>query len=476
MPRSYLDRITLLWRARALAWSLLLTALLTLGLWLSGEPLRHALSATAHGQAIHVFRARTNIDSLAPMSYAYNRKVSRPGADLYDAFFLNHVKFQYPPCSLLPLALLPRSWTAFREAEWVTPQLHRFWTDLSFLAVVLTVSITALILEVRLAQMAGTGGAEIWKTPPWRGLSLSALLGFTFYPLIKGYGLGQVQVFVDCLVTFALLFHVLGQELLCAACLGACALVKPQWCVLLLWGLLRRRWRFCAAFSTVLAIGVALSMVRFGMHDHARYFDVLRYIESTGEVYWPNQSVNGLLNRLFGNGDAVHFDEHGFASARPIIRILTLVSSFALLGLALWPGRGRPRESGPGVDDLALALVAATIASPVAWEHHYGALLPVFAFTLPELALARPLGRATAPLLAFSYLAAASVFLRPEILFANRTRGLLGSHLFFGGASLYALLVALRSWQRRAESSRLEVGDAPSADRPARRAFDPTAG
>jgi alpha-1,2-mannosyltransferase len=438
-----------------------LTALLTVGLVLSGEPLRHALGATAQGQAIRVFRARTNIDSLAPMSYAYNLKVSRPGADLYDAMFVNHVKFQYPPSSLLPLALLPRSWTTFREAQWVTPQLHRFWTDFSCVAVVLTVLITALILEVRLAQMGGTGGATIWKVPPWRGLILSALLGFTYYPLIKGYGLGQVQVFLDCLISFALLFYVLGQELLCAACLGACALVKPQWCVLLLWGLLRRRWRFCAVFFGVVAIGVAISVARFGLHDHARYLDVLRFIENTGEVYWPNQSINGLLNRLFGNGDPVHFDEHGFASARPIIHILTLLSSLALLALALWPGRRRRREADQSVDDLALALVAATIASPVAWEHHYGALLPVFAVTLPELALARPLGRATAPLLAFSYLAAASVFLRPEIFFANRISGLLGSHLFFGGVALYVLLVALRAGRRRgANSRRLELASA----------------
>ena len=80
------------------------------------------------------------------------------------------------------------------------------------------------------------------------------------------------------------------------------------------------------------------------------------------------------------------------------------------------------------------------MASPVAWEHHYGAFLPVFALALPLLARDRPLGARTAPVLAFSYLAIGSAFLRPEWLFAHRVTGVLGSHLFFGGLALFALL------------------------------------
>ena len=298
-----------------------------------------------------------------------------------------------------------------------------------------------------LPSSSGRDRASVWKQPSWLGFALSLALGFSFYPLIKGHYHGQVQVFLGCLVAFAILFDVLGREALAAACLGVCALVKPQWGIVLVWALLRRRWRFAAIFGAVVAAGCAISIARFGLRDHLRYLDVLRAIGSTGEVFWPNQSFNGLLNRLLGNGDPIEFQAYAFPPSNAVVKALTMLTSLGLLGLALWPGR---RGTGRRADDLGLALVAATMASPVAWEHHYGAFLPVLAVATPELAQSRPLGRATAPLLAFAYVAIANVFLRPEILFANRALGVLGSHLFFGALAFFALLIALRAKHRAA--------------------------
>jgi alpha-1,2-mannosyltransferase len=439
MAGSSLESVTVRWRTIALALCLAVSAVIVVGLVAAGEPAREAVRATAHGEALDALRTRVKIDSIQPMVVAYDRKLTNPAGDMYAVFFVDHVKFQYPPSSLLPFDLLPRSWTAFDGK--VTPKLRSLWTALSFLAVLLTALAAALILELRAAQLDGGDAAAILKRPPWLGLALSLALGLSFYPLIKGHYHGQVQVFLGCLAAFALLFNVLGREALAAVCLGLCALVKPQWGVVVVWALLRRRWRFAGIFGAVLAVGLAISIARFGLRDHLRYLDVLREIGSTGEVYWPNQSFNGLLNRLLGNGDPVVFQAYAFPPRNAVVGVLTMLSSLALLALALWPGRRGTRRS----DDLPLALAAATMASPVAWEHHYGAFLPVLAATVPDLARFRPLGRATAPLLAFAYVAIASVFLRPELLFANRAIGLLGSHLFYGALTLFALLFALRA-------------------------------
>jgi alpha-1,2-mannosyltransferase len=53
-----------------------------------------------------------------------------------------------------------------------------------------------------------------------------------------------------------------------------------------------------------------------------------------------------------------------------------VISSVALLALALWP----PRETAArgGVIDFCLMGLAATMASPIAWEQHYGVALPIF--------------------------------------------------------------------------------------------------
>lgn len=443
MSDSSLARVVVSWRLWALGLTLGVAALITIGLAAAGEPLKDAARATAPAQAFDVYRGPASTDSLGPMITAYQREAAAPDGDLYRVFFVEKVKFQYPPSSLLIFDLLPRSWTI---ADGITTPLRRFWTLLCYLSMLLTVTVTALILELRLARHAGMARPDLRDARTWRGLALSLALAFTFYPLVKGYDLGQIQVFLGALVALALLFHTVERPALAGALLGACCLVKPQWGVVLVWALVRRQKRFAAAFLAVFLAGTGISLLRFGLADNLRYLDVLRSIGGTGEVFWPNQSVNGLLNRLLGNGSPIDWTLNAFASPDPVVRIATLLTSLALLGIVLWPARGVARKGS----DLPLALVAATIASPVAWEHHYGAFLPVLAVTLPDLALVRPFGRATAPILAGSYVAMASAFLRPEILFANRAVGLLGSHLFFGGLALYIALVALR----RVESPR----------------------
>jgi len=58
----------------------------------------------------------------------------------------------------------------------------------------------------------------------------------------------------------------------------------------------------------------------------------------------------------------------------------TLASSIGLLLLALLrPFRQPARDR---VFDLCLMAVACTMASPIAWEHHYGVTLPIYAVML----------------------------------------------------------------------------------------------
>jgi hypothetical protein len=101
--------------------------------------------------------------------------------------------------------------------------------------------------------------------------------------------------------------------------------------------------------------------------------------------------------------------------------------------------------------DLMIALLVATMASPVAWTHHYGILLPICAAVLPALLQRRPLGRWTAPLFAVGFAASADVLLRSDLIFSNRWQGLCGSHLFVGSLIILGLLVNVRrgEWVNR---------------------------
>lgn len=453
-----LGRRALIWLTIAVALTGLSSAAVVFGLRLAGDSSEAAIELVGSLRGSWL-TGQVHEDSWEPMLAAYQRKDRDPHADLYRLFFEDHVKFQYPPSSLLVLDLAPASVTDYvppAPEVLLSTLLQLFMTWPSRLVYLLAILSSAAIVEVSLRKLAPA--APYAARPAIARVIACLALGLTFYPLLKSYELGQIQVFLNGLVALALLLRLLGKPALCGILLSLCCMVKPQYGVVLLFALLRRQWRFALGFGVSFALGTAISVLRFGVHDHARYLQVLQTIGRLGEVYWPNQSVNGLLNRFLGNGDPVVFTEHAFAPYRSGVYLASLISAVALLGLALWPRRTRVDSTARDYESalaLALVIAAATAGSPVAWEHHYGTFLAIFALALPGLIAYRPLGRLTAPLFALSYLAMANALLRPELLFSNRWLGLVGSHLFIGSLILFALtyLLARRQLPRSAAAA-----------------------
>jgi len=122
----------------------------------------------------------------------------------------------------------------------------------------------------------------------------------------------------------------------------------------------------------------------------------------------------------------------------------TIMGGIAACTVALHPWVGKRDGEDPLVGMMSV-LVAITIGSPIAWEHHYGAFLPVHALSLPTLMRYRPMGTSTAPLLLLSHALASQVMIRPDIIFRNRWVGIAGSHLLFGAVILFGLLSGLRA-------------------------------
>jgi len=192
----------------------------------------------------------------------------------------------------------------------------------------------------------------------------------------------------------------------------------------------------------VLLLGV--SVLRFGLEHHLDYLSVASHVSRHGEAYWPNQTPNGLLQRLLDNGVSSHWDPRVYPPYHAGVHAGTLAGAALLLvaGL-LWPVRGPGRG---GALDLAGAALAATIASPIAWEHHYGVLLPIFALLLPALVQsARPwLARRGLPLLAAAF-ALAAVHLEPLARLSGTSWNPLQSLLLLVALGLLGLLLVLRS-------------------------------
>jgi hypothetical protein len=120
-----------------------------------------------------------------------------------------------------------------------------------------------------------------------------------------------------------------------------------------------------------------------------------------GESYYPNQSVNGLVNRMLFIGNNLDWRAHDYPPFHPACT-LRPSSPRSLCSARRCSGVGARPIAG-GVTDLMILLLSTTMASSIAWEHHYGIMLPMFALVTPALLRLRPCGRWTLGLLVVAY-------------------------------------------------------------------------
>jgi hypothetical protein len=372
-------------------------------------------------------------DSWRPMNEAYDFVTTPEGRQktLYEKWFFSpavkHKGFQYPPTSLLAIAMS----RLFGESNGL-----RVLESITWLFIPATAAFTFLLY-------ARTRGGGPW---PRTDLVAAALLvlfvTLTFYPAMRAYRNGQIQTWINGLFAASLLAYCAERRRLAGALAGAMCLIKPQYALVALWGLLRREWAFVQGAVLVGAAGLLASLLLFGVAPHLEYLGVLRFIAERGESFYPNQSLNGLLNRALGNGQNLTWMD-AMPEPHPLVRAGTWLSSALLLGWALWPRR-RSREPEAGAADIAMIAVACTAASPIAWEHHYGLLLPVFALLSPSLRGTPVFGRATLPLLAAAFVLTSHT-LRFTDRLADSPWNVLQSYILAGALIVLALLDRVRA-------------------------------
>jgi hypothetical protein len=369
-------------------------------------------------------------DSWRQISHALDTLSSPHTRPLYEeVFFVQKNKFQYPPTSLLllePLRRLPYT------------KLVKAANLISWLAIIVSVFFLASILGNALPRPPDNARRPAFE----RALPLVLAFGFTltFYPLVKSFEVGQIQSWLYFGFVLALWFWQAEKKFLAGVLIGLVCLVKPQWGLFALWGIIRGERRFAVGLAGTAGTVGALSLALFGWANHVDYLRALAHMTKHGESYFANQSVNGLLNRLLFNGTNLHGNPHAFAPYNGWVYALTLASTILLIAAALLVKRGRGRN-GANTDFLAAA-VAFTVASPIAWEHHYSILLPVFAAALPAL-LARPRSGGRIWAMAGAFVLAANIYPAVNAL-ANTRLNFLQSHLFFGALILLGLLLRMR--------------------------------
>ena len=299
----------------------------------------------------HAFTSSVGTDSTRYMQMG-DDAFRQPSHSIYrELFFVQHEKFIYPPSSLFLLYVLNAA-----------QALH--------------ISRDTALFAVLLLSWAGTLAIGVWLYKLEKGMVrlgeavCIVLIGVLFLPIAEALYRGQIQLLLTFLWGLAVALWALRKPAWAAFVLGLTCAFKPQLAVFLLWGVLRRQWRFTAVLSATLACIAICSVAYFGLRNNLDYFAVLSFLSRHGEALWANQSFNGLLNRLLRNGDAMSWNLTVYPPYRPVIYIVSTVASVAVLIAAmLIPRLGNWQGT---TADFLFAGCSSVLISPIAWEHHYG--------------------------------------------------------------------------------------------------------
>jgi hypothetical protein len=392
---------------------------------------------TALDHAIWIFTDEIGDDSWRPMKLAYDHWTESQGRSLLytDLLLKSKVKFQYPPTALLLTEFI------------VTNNIYL----LNF-----TTATTFIFLFLMIAGVIGIAlySYKEYKTPQLSNIEkiivgvLLTFLLFTFYPAMKAGTLGQIQVWLNAFFAIAILCYITGYETIAGIMLGLMASIKPQYALFIIWGLFRGNKRLVIAMIVTGALGLILGIREFGFALYVDYLRGLSFLAQHGESYYSNQSFNGLIGRLFSVRSPEVFNNltwrgYYFPPFSRSIYLLTLITTIAILVIALIKTKSQRKESQ--IADFLLMGLSATLASPIAWEHHYGILFPIFVCMWLILWFGENPLKNIWVKIAFvtCYLVAANVF--PFIKFtAFSYLNILQSYLFFAACGVFILLLLIK--------------------------------
>lgn len=382
------------------------------------------------------------VDSWEPIRLALAYYEGDRTRGLYEVtYFDADPQFLYSPVSLL-------LFEPFRALHGLGPEFIAGLNAFSWWVVLGIAMLTGLtfVRSVEIFQGGGRAAGGEWFER-WVQFAVAVCATLLFYPIVKGYSLGQAQTWISLLFAGAVFAWLCGWRGLPGALIGLICLIKPQLVLLVVWAVIRREWRFVGGWAAVVVPLGLLSVWLYGFETHVDFARLLLFLSGRGESYFASHSVNSLMNRLLFNGPNLTWDPtHTQIAYNPIVHAVSTATSLALIGFALFwrvPGGQRAR-----IVDLCIAGLSFTMASPIAYEHHYGVLLPIFAVTLPAMAGDPRTRRGEWAALAAAFVLSANYFSITKGL-ADTSLNVLQSYLLFAGATLLVLMYRVRERQGR---------------------------
>jgi alpha-1,2-mannosyltransferase len=229
----------------------------------------------------------------------------------------------------------------------------------------------------------------------WKHAAVLFILFACFYPLRWMVVCLQAQALITLMAVVGILAFGRSYSVASGVAIGLAFCLKPHLGIIFLFALFRREWRFCAGMVTSSFLVIMGSIILTGFSPWRTYLVDIMPVLSRGYAYYPNQSINGIVNRWVG-----HAPQFVFPPPSQVVALFTSLSAvlFGLLAVL-------PRSSGLQLKrdteisaltmgrsdlhiillrelDLAIALLCVTLASPIAWEHHFAWTIGIFLILL----------------------------------------------------------------------------------------------
>lgn len=407
------------------------------GIGLIGQRFGYGLQGTILNSPWRILTGPYGRDSWKILDAAWNYWVTgnKPKLIYSNLLIRDRIKFLYPPHTLF----IPQ----FLSELKIEPVAFYSITTRFFLALTI---FGAFWIALYSLNRFGYSTNTAWD----KGMlfALVSILSLFFYPLVEAGNLGQIQLWINALFAFALLGFMQGYTTASGILIGIMASIKPQYGLFLVWGLFRGEKKF--AISVLLTAGVIslAGIFKFGASSYFDYINALNFLAHHGEAFMANHSINGLLNRIFSISDPITYNNINWRARyyppfNPTVYYGTLMASLVFLIAAL---HGRKAKTGySGVIDFCLVALASTMASPIAWGHHYGILFLIFIALWPFFWLNN-----TTPVCKFASLAFIGLYLISGNLFyfsrifAQTRLNFLQSYIFLAALGIFALLFSAR--------------------------------
>ena len=220
------------------------------------------------------------------------------------------------------------------------------------------VLITLFVTVGYLAWMAG----ELRLRPAWAVVGTAMLLLSS--PLLATLALGQIYPVLALGLVAAWVTDRRGRLVVSGGVLGIVVALKPSLAPILLWPVVRRRWK---AFGTALVSGAVATLVGVVVVGPEATLDWLRLLSDSSAIipYWDNASLPSAAARLFTDNP---YAQH----VATWMWTIPVAYALGIAALAVTAARARG-----GAEVGLWALVAATLlASPIAWHNYLVLLAP----------------------------------------------------------------------------------------------------